>query len=125
MAQRKHAVERFVDQVINRGDLRAVEELCTPEAAAHAVSWVAPFRVSFPDVHMETVQFVAEEHVVVGRFRCSGTHLGEWLGHPPTGRRFEGIDEVYFFTFEGTRIARYWGIEDTVSRLRQLGIPPS
>jgi len=71
---------------------------------------------------METVQLVAENDVVVGRFRCSATHLGNWLGHPPTGRRFESVDEVYFFWFEGRLIKSYRGIEDTLARMRQLGL---
>jgi predicted ester cyclase len=71
---------------------------------------------------METVQLVAEGDTVVGRFRCSGTHLGTWNGHEATGRRFEDVDEVYFFRFEGDRIAGVWGIEDTLDRFRQLGL---
>jgi predicted ester cyclase len=72
---------------------------------------------------MDIVELVAEGDTVVGRFRCSGTHLGEWLGHPPTGRRFERIDEVYIFRIDAKgRIARAWGIEDTLKRLEQLGL---
>jgi predicted ester cyclase len=79
----------------------------------------------------ETVRRLVDEAVgdlveegdrVVARFACSATHAGEWRGHAPTGRRFERIDEVYFFTFDGDRIAEVWGIEDTLERLRQLGL---
>jgi predicted ester cyclase len=73
---------------------------------------------------METVQLVAERDTVVGRFACSATHRGAWRGHPPTGRRFENVDEVYFFTFSGERIAAAWGIEDTLGRFQQLGLDP-
>ena len=55
----------------------------------------------------------------VARFICSGTHLGAWRGHEPTGRRFR-VDEVYFFEFVDARIAKAWGLEDTYKRLRQL-----
>ena len=40
-------------------------------------------------------------------------------------RRFEGVDEVYFFRFDGDRIAEVWGIEDTLDRFNQLGLDPS
>ena len=49
----------------------------------------------------------------------------EWRGHAPTGRRFEAVDEVYFFTFAGGRIAALWGIEDALDRLDQLGLDPT
>ena len=82
--------------------------------------WIVPFRESFPDVHMDVVELIAEADTVVGRFRCSGTHLGTWLGYPPTGRRFERVDEVYLFHFRDGRISSAWGLEDTLKRMRQL-----
>jgi len=82
----------------------------------------AAFQASFPDMRMDLVQLVAEGDTVVGRFRCSATHKGAWRGEPATGRRFEAVDEVYFFTFQDGRIADAWGLEDTVGRLRQLGL---
>jgi hypothetical protein len=74
-----------------------VDELCVPEIAPAVKAWIGPFHTSFPDVHMEVVDLVAEGHKVASRFTCSGTHEGEWRGHAPTGRRFEQVDEVYFF----------------------------
>lgn len=117
----KALVRRWVEEVINAGDLDAADEIFSPELAADARTWVAPFRESFPDVDMRVVELIAEGSRVVGRFLCSGTHLGEWMGRAPTGRRFEDIDEVYFFTVEGGRIVEFWGLEDTARRLEQLG----
>jgi predicted ester cyclase len=118
----KAIVRRLVDEVMNAGRMEVVDEVYAPRLASAAKSWIAPFRASFPDVHMEVVEFIAEDDKVVGRFKCSGTHLGEWLGHAPTGRRFEAIDEVYIFRFDQGRIVRAWGIEDTLRRLEQLGL---
>jgi ketosteroid isomerase-like protein len=120
VAERKSIVSRWVEAAVNSGDVELATQLCTGRAARRLPSWVPPFRAAFPDVHMETVELIGEGETVVGRFLCSGTHQGEWRGHPPTGRRFENVDEVYFFRFEGERIADFWGIEDTESRLRQL-----
>jgi predicted ester cyclase len=104
------------------GRLDLVDDLYVPEMAGAVRRWIEPFRAAFPDFSMEIVQLVAEGRTVVGRFRCSGTHLGPWRGHAPTGRRFERVDEVYFFEVHDGRIARGWGLEDTLSRLRQLGL---
>lgn len=119
----KEAVRRLVDEVLNAGRLEAIDELYPPALAPRATRWIAPFRVSFPDVHMEVVDLIAEGDKVVGRFRCSGTHLGAWRGHAPTGRRFERIDEVYIFQFSDGKIVQAWGLEDTLRRLEQLGLP--
>ena len=120
----KSVVRRLIEDVINGGRLDVIDELYTAAMARGAHRWIAPFRESFPDVHMEIVELIAEGEKVVGRFRCSGTHLGTWGGRPPTGRRFESVDEVYFFRVSDGRISEAWGIEDTRSRERQLGLSP-
>jgi predicted ester cyclase len=119
----KQLVRRLVDEVVNGGDLGVLDEIYTEPMAATGRRWIEPFRASFPDFRMEIVQLVVEGDTVVARFRCSGTHLGDWRGHPPTGRRFERIDEVYFFEVRDGRLARAWGLEDTLTRSRQLGLP--
>jgi predicted ester cyclase len=120
--QHKAIVRRLIAEVMNAGRLEVIDELYAPRLALAARRWIAPFRASFPDVHMEIVALIAEGDTVVGRFRCTGTHLGEWRGHAPTGRRFTAIDEVYFFRVAEGRIAQAWGIEDTLKRLEQLGL---
>ncbi|MCP9489443.1 MAG: ester cyclase [Solirubrobacteraceae bacterium MAG38_C4-C5] len=119
----KELVRRLIDEVLNGGDIPMLEELATPQMARDARHWIEPFLASFSDVHMEIVQLVGECDTVVGRFRCSGTHTGAWADQQPTGRRFEAIDEVYFFTISSGLIAAAWGIEDTLARRRQLGLP--
>ncbi len=117
----KDVVRRWAAEMVVGGDLDVADELFSPDLAASARQWVAPFRASFSDVHMQVVALVAEGDQVAGRFRCSGTHTGTWLGHPPTGRRFD-VDEVYFSRVHGGRIVEMWGLEDTAERLRQLGL---
>jgi predicted ester cyclase len=119
----KKVVRRAIAEVINGDRMELVDELYAPEIASSVKSWIAPFRASFPDVHMKVIDLVAEGDTVVGRFACSGTHQGEWRGHPPTGRRFERVDEVYFFRLRDGKIVHSWGVEDSANRLRQLGLP--
>jgi predicted ester cyclase len=95
----KAVVRRLIDEVLNSGRLEVIDELYAPELAAAARRWLVPFRASFPDVHMEIEELIAEGDTVVGRFTCSATHLGGWLGQAPTGRRFERVDEVAIFRF--------------------------
>jgi tRNA(Arg) A34 adenosine deaminase TadA/predicted ester cyclase len=118
----KAVIRRLVAEVLNAGRLEVIDELYTPELASAARRWIAPFRASFPDAHMEIVELVAEGDKVVGRFTCSATHLGEWLGHAPTGRRFQRVDEVAIFRLRDGRIAEAWSLEDSLSRLQQLGL---
>ena len=70
------------------------------------------------------MELVAEGDTVAGRFKCSGTHLGEFLGEAPTGNRME-VAEVFFLRSEDGRFVDFWGLEDSLGRMRQLGLIPS
>lgn len=119
----KDMVRRMVE-AINRGDeAAAVDALFTPRAARRVKRLFAEFRAGFPDWREEIVELVADEGAVAGRFRCSGTHLGEFLGYPPTGKRME-VEEVFFLRAEGGRFVDFWGLEDGLGRMRQLGLVP-
>ena len=121
-ASNKAVVRRLVAEVLSGGRLELIDALYAPALAEETKAWVAPFRASFPDTHMEIIDLIAEGDTVVGRFTCSGTHLGTWLGHAPTGRRFAGIDEVGIYRFRDGRIVESWGLEDNLGRLEQLGL---
>jgi predicted ester cyclase len=120
----KRLVCRLIDEAVTRRNPEVIDEIADGEFAAVAKRWVSPFRGAFPDFEMEVVELVAEHDRVVGHFRCSGTHSGEWLGHPATGRRFENVDEIYIFEVRNGRLVSAVGVEDNLSRLRQLGLAP-
>jgi ketosteroid isomerase-like protein len=118
----KDLVRRLVE-IVNAGDLAALPEIASGEIAAAAERWIGPFRESFPDFEMKVEDVIAEGDKVVGYFKCSGTHRGEWRGRPPTGKRFEDIDEVYIFRVEDGRLAAATAVvEDNLTRLEQLGL---
>ena len=122
--ENKAMVRRVVDEVINEGDMGVLDELCAPGLAEEMKRMIASFRSAFPDWREEIVELVAEGDTVAGRFKCSGTHRGEFLGLPPTGKRQE-VDEVYFLRVEDGKFVDLWGLEDDLNRMRQLGLVPS
>jgi predicted ester cyclase len=111
-------------EAVNRSDLGVLDEVAEGEIARAARRWIGPLRESFPDFKMEIVDLIAEGDKVVAHFLCSGTHRGEWQGVLPTGRRFEGVDEIYIFRIANGKLAHAIGVEDNLTRLRQLGIDP-
>jgi hypothetical protein len=52
-----------------------------------------------------------------------GDSPGEMIGIAPTGRHME-VDEVYFLRVENSKFVEFWGLEDNLSRMRQLGLLP-
>jgi predicted ester cyclase len=120
--QNKLLIQRLVEEAVNQSNLDILAEVAGGEFAQAARQWVGPFRAAFPDFSMEIVDLVAEEEKVAAHFRCSGTHLGEWMGRPPSGRRFQDVDEIYIFRVRNGKLTDATGVEDNLSRMRQLGL---
>ena len=119
----KLLVRRLVEEAVAGRKLEVLDEVAAGDFAEVAKRWVSPFQSAFPDFEMQIVDLIAEGDKVVAQFKCSGTHRGEWLGVPATGRRFENVDEIYVFCVQDGRLVSALGVEDNLSRLRQLGIP--
>ncbi len=118
----KRLVHRLAE-IVNERDFESIDEVATGPIATDARRWVGPFRESFPDFQMELLDVIAEGDKVVGYFKCSGTHEGEWRGHAPTGRRFESVDEVYIVRVDNGKLASALAVvEDNLTRLTQLGL---
>ena len=118
-------MRRLVSEAVARRNLDVLDEVAAGKFAQVARRWVQPFQSAFPDFEMEIVGLIAEGDRVVGHFRCSGTHRGDWLGVPPTGRRFDGVDEIYIFEVQDGKLVSAIGVEDNLTRMRQLRIEPA
>jgi predicted ester cyclase len=122
--ENKAMVRRMVEGINAGVEEATVDELFAPRAARRVKRLFSEFRTAFPDWQEEIVQLVAEGDAVAGRFRCSGTHRGEFLGEAPTGKRMD-VEEVFFLRVEDGKFVDFWGLEDSLNRMRQLGLLPS
>lgn len=86
---------------------------------ALAVAWVA-----FPDYRVELVDLVAEGDRVAARYVDRGTHLGDFLGMAPTGRRYEKHG-LALYRLEHDRLVEAWFQEDDAAFQQQLFGPDS
>jgi predicted ester cyclase len=78
---------------------------------------------AFPDLHVTTEDLIADGDKVAGHNSATGTHRGEYMGRPPTGRTVT-YDEIVILRFVGERIAESWAVVDVLSQLRQLRVMP-
>ena len=124
MSEENKALVRRLVEGINAGDIDGTaDELFAPRVARRVKRLFTEFYKAFPDWREEIVELVAEGNTVAGRFRCSGTHLGKFLGEPPTGKRME-VEEVFFLRVKDGKFVDFWGLEDSLGRMRQLGLIP-
>jgi steroid delta-isomerase-like uncharacterized protein len=86
----------------------------------------AALHEAFPDMRIAEADSIREGDKGAFRWLMSGTHMGEFLGVAPTGKRIEamGMDIVRLAEAE---IVEHWGEFDVMGMLRQLGVirPPS
>jgi steroid delta-isomerase-like uncharacterized protein len=99
----KQAVRRFYDEVINGRNLETMDELLTPDGVDHtfgsqsaeqAKQFFGMVHQAFPDLHAEVHDVIAEGELVAARVTYTGTHQGEFVGIPATGRQttISGVD---------------------------------
>ena len=132
--QNTAVVRRVVEEIVNRGDMAAFDALVDPPYRDHTdpaaefgrdgFRWlILQTRASLPDMHMTIEDEIAEGDRVVIRVTTRGTHRGELLGVPPTGRpvtlRGTGIIRVV----DGRMVER-WNESDLLGVLEQLGALP-
>jgi steroid delta-isomerase-like uncharacterized protein len=132
-------VRRFRDAA-NTGDAelisKTIDELVEPDAlirtplplettGAEALKEVfARLHRVFPDLHITIEDLIAEGDKLVSRNTVTGTHQGEYMGIPPTGKSVT-YNEIFIARFAGGRIAETWGVVDVLSQMKQLGAIPA
>lgn len=130
----KALVSRFVEEFWSKGNTAAADELMTAEATivlpgSGQVSkedfkaFAMTLRGAFPDWYSTPEELIAEEDRVAERWTGRGTHQGEFLGVPPTGRQV-AVPGIVFYRITAGKIAEFRGLFDSLSMLHQLGAMP-
>jgi steroid delta-isomerase-like uncharacterized protein len=136
MAQDNASIIRgFVDEVITQGNIEAaaqyvwedvIEQVPMPGQGPGLDGLkdiVRAMRAGFPDIVFSIQEQIAEHDKVASRFEWTGTHKGEFLGIPATGRPV-GVWGVVIDRLEGGRIKDTRIITDTLGLMGQLGVLP-
>ena len=128
----KAVVRRIYTEVLNQGELDflagffdpALEDHCrypgVDDGVANIVAGAMLRRTAFPDLVFSLEDLVAEHDLVTARWVMRGTHQGDFMGLPPTGRSVEWRGITQFRLVNG-RVVERWLYSDDVDLLRQLG----
>ena len=133
-ANMKAVVQRFIEEVWNKGNLAVADELVAPSMTNHfsftpelagpedAKRNITMLRTAFPDIHYEIEDLLAAERdTVVVRLRFRGTHTGPLLDLLPTGKTFEATGIDLFSVVDGQIVER-WAGHDDFGLMLQLGV---
>jgi len=82
-------------------------------------------RTAFPDMHMDAQDIIASGDKVVVRGKFTGTHRGEFMGMPATGKSID-VQLVDILRFGGDGLVHeHWGVMDSLAMMQQLGVVPA
>src|SRR5262245_22633932 len=130
----KVMVRRFIDEIFVKGNVNAVDKLVTPDFVPHSWGSVQPgadslkqavTRVSamLSGVTMKIEDMIAEDDKVAVRLTARGTHSGNFMGVPATGKAYS-ISETHIFHMRDGKVAEHWRDADMLGLMRQLGALP-
>jgi predicted ester cyclase len=126
----KQIVLRYVE-AFNGADIAGLSALFTDDAFVYGVLGGGGLDQVIPiwrELHaafaprLEVESLAAEGDTVAARLRESGRSVGPFRGHAPTGRSFVLV-AMEWFVMKGGKIYRRWGVRDSASQSRQIGLP--
>ena len=131
----KALVRRFVDEVQSGGNTDLIDEICSPELVNHSAPPGLPadregikilttmFKGAFPDSYFTVEDMIAEGDKVVTRKTFHGTHEGEFMGIPPSGRPVN-VSLIDVVRISDGRVVEHWSVGDNLGMMQQLGVIP-
>jgi predicted ester cyclase len=136
--ENKALVRRFNDgiqQFFVTGDVSGLDEICSKDFVHHGPGMPPDlegfkqmglvFRAAISDMDVVVEDLIADGDRVVDRITVRGTHTGELMGIPPSGKRFE-MQEIHIARIVDGQIVERWTQVDMLGLLQQIGgIPTS
>ena len=115
----KLLVHEFFEEAWVKGNVAAVDEFMAADYVEHPrpstlppgteglKQLIAAYRTAFPDLKMTLDDIFGEGEMVAYRWSVSGTHLGDWLGIPPTGNHITATG-ITIFRIAGGKVVESW-----------------
>ena len=134
MRDGKEIVRGIFEDVINKGNLDAADELMAEDFLDHGPMGDVPgrdglkavverYRAAVSDLHCEVEHLIVEGDTAGWVVRTTGTHTGDQLGFPATGKSFETVT-ANIGRFADGRATEHWSEQGMLSMLGQLGVLP-
>ena len=135
--ENKAVVRRWFEEVWNQGREATIDELFPVEGVAHGLGdseadvhgptefkpFAANTRGSIPNTRIRVEDILSEGDRVAVRVILEGTHTGQGLGVPPTGRRVS-IQWIIILRMVDGQIVEAWNSYDQLGLLQQIGALP-
>jgi len=134
MQDTKALIHGIFDEIVNQGRLDKVDDYFSEDFLDHGPmgdmpgretfkGLVAAWRGAFPDVHCEVSNVIVEGDLVAWLVHTTGTHTGDDMGFPATGRRIETVSANIGRVRDGKAV-EHWAEQGMLATLQQIGVIP-
>jgi steroid delta-isomerase-like uncharacterized protein len=118
-----------------KGNLGVIDELVAANYIGHdpaagdlqgpqgVKEFVTTYLAGFPDGKITVDEQLAEKDLVATRWTGRGTHQGELMGIPPTGKQVT-VSGLTISRLKNGKVIEEWSNWDTLGMLQQLGVVP-
>jgi predicted SnoaL-like aldol condensation-catalyzing enzyme len=131
----KEIFRNMIEEFWNKKRLDTAAEFFSADTYSPSVPWLQPgpdgvkmfagaFLAAFPDLQITIDMIVASGDMVAGRLVQKGTHSGELMGIPASGKTAEFTEMAICKIVDG-KIAVSWYQTDMLSLMQQIGAIPS
>jgi len=130
--QNKETVQRFNKEFIEQGNLDSFHELVDTAVINHSAPAGSSkgqdgmlyflqdiLRKGFPDMTVEILDQVAEGDKVTTRKAIHATHLGEFMGIAPSGKKVV-INVIDIIRLSNGKYVEHWGMSNLADVMTQL-----
>ena len=130
----KELSRRILEEVWNKQNLNAVDEMIDPDFVQHDAQSPLPVRgvegykqfvryylAAFPDSHFTVEDQISEGSMVVTRWTVTSTHNGPLGSIPASGRQIS-ITGITWSRVENGKFVESWSNWDTLGMMQQLGV---
>jgi len=131
--EHRSIIQRYYEEVWNRGRLDVLDELLDQQYINHTPSVpgpppgpaglkpiVAAIRKAFPDLHYEIKEIVVNDSMAVARVVMTGTQQDSLFDLPPTGKKIM-VNQINMEKIRNGRVVEHWRVTDELSMMKQLG----
>jgi steroid delta-isomerase-like uncharacterized protein len=135
-AEANKAIIRRYRQAHNQNDMATLDEIVAADIISHnGLPGLPAGReggkiahqgslAAFPDGKTTSDDLIAEGDKVVERFTLVGTHTGDFLGIPASGKQVK-VTGMSIFRIANGKIVEHWGENDGIGLMTQLGVLPA
>ncbi len=129
------ALTRRAYDALNQKNLAAFYELCATDIVLHNASmtiqgleaykqFISMYLTAIPDLHFTLEVIIAEGDIVVVRHIARGTHQGDLMGIPPTGKQVT-VSAINIVRLVNGKAVEEWLNSDDLGMLQQVGAIPA